>query len=66
MEESAEMRWLREAWDSEVIRSHENQWIAISGQEIIAFSESLEEVLARIANITVAPLLAKIVRGPIQ
>jgi hypothetical protein len=65
MEESTEMRWLREAWDSDAIKQHENEWIAIQGQEVIAFSESLAQVLSIIANLESPPLVAKIVRGPI-
>jgi len=66
MEQSIEMEWLRQTWESDTIKSHENEWIAIVGQEIVASSPLLEEVLDSIANYVNPPLLAKVVRGPIQ
>jgi len=66
MDESPEMAWLRDMWNDDLVKKHDNQWIAIQAAKIVAFDDSLETLLSRIAEFRVRPLLAFVYRGVIQ
>jgi hypothetical protein len=61
---SAEATWLRQNWNRDAIGQHEQKWIAVKEQQVIASARNLDELLR--ATIAQNPLYAFVYFGPLQ
>ena len=66
MEETPELRWVREVWNSDTIRFRDGRWIAVQGSAIVAEADSLRDLLTLTQSRANPPLLVHVVLGRIQ
>ena len=69
MPESTEAQWLRRNWNREKLGNYDKSWIAVLGNEVIAYSFSLAQVVRSIQAAqgeNAKPLYAFVVLGRLQ
>lgn len=69
MDDSPEAAWLRTHWNRDYLGGFEGQWIAVSGQQVVASGDTpqaVSESVRRLLPKTSSPLYAFVVLGPLQ